>query len=137
MQDIETGYKKEEQKGNFFIKAKDLSPIRKKPRLEHSEKNAEQVKQLRWDGREFYIVSHTIPRPAVRENWEKQDGRDLKISVKNFTETQVFWAVERSKERLPELPEEVNPFPEEVYGNLFSSLRDLFPRYKYGPGISI
>ena len=67
-----------------------------------SERHVELVKQLRWDGKEFYIVSHTIPRPAARENWEKDDGRDLKRWVKYCTETQVIWEVNRTRETLPE-----------------------------------
>ena len=132
MRDIESWYFRT-QKGNFFQRP---SPFCK-------EKHVESVKQLRWDGREFYIVSHTLPRPAVRKNWEKNDGRDLKISVMNCTATQVCWEVEFIRETLPEEKpiEKQNGrgplVPPNHYGRWAWDVPAPNPKYKFGPGIGI
>ena len=111
--------------GNFFI------PYYSDGEFDRFENNHVTVKQLRWNGKKFYVVSHNITRPAVPDTWEKVDGHDLKRWLTGCTETQVFWHIEtcetllKKKRKKHERPKKKakkhqrhEPSP---------------PRYKYGP----
>ena len=41
-------------------------------RSEKNRKKSIRTKQLRWDGKKFYVTNHNIPLPVIPSSWEKQ-----------------------------------------------------------------
>ena len=76
-------------------------------RSEKNRKKSIRTKQLRWDGKKFYVTNHNIPLPVIPSSWEKQRTfvsrqgtpvmRDLKVQMVGLTETQVLWEVELAR----------------------------------------
>ena len=81
---------------------RDMKRAWKKGRNSSTKKNIF-IKQLRFDGSEFYLSTQKIPLPKIPSTWEKQrlqgwegeETRDLMVQMVSVTETQVIWEVEK------------------------------------------